>query len=95
MSGFLIAQVNITNEEPYKEYIKLTGPIVKKYGGEFIVRGGKFNNVLGNWNYARNIVIKFPTYEIALDWYNSEEYEPIKKIREDNSEGNIIIIEGN
>ncbi len=29
-----------------------------------------------------------------MEWYNSEEYAPIKKIREDNSDCNVIIIEG-
>ena len=46
MPGYLIAQINIINEKPYEEYKKLTAPLVKKYGGEFLVRGGKFENVL-------------------------------------------------
>ena len=33
MSAYLIAQVNITNENPYKEYRNKTSPIVEKYGG--------------------------------------------------------------
>ena len=94
MSGYLIAQINIINEKPYEEYKKLTAPIVKKYGGEFLIRGGKFKNVLGNQNYARTVVIKFPSYEYAMNWYNSDEYKPVRKIRENNSEGNVIIIEG-
>ena len=94
MSGYLIAQINIINEEPYKEYIKQTSPIVKKYEGKFIIRGGKFINLLGKWDYARTVVIKFPSYEIALNWYNSDEYKPIREIRENNSDGNVIIIEG-
>ena len=76
------------------EYIKQTSPIVKKYGGEFLIRGGKYKKVLGNWDYARTVVIKFPTYQKVLDWYNSNEYMPVRKIREDNSEGNVILIEG-
>ena len=94
MSAYLIGQINIINEEPYKEYVKLTSPIIKKYSGEFLVRGGKFKKMLGKWNYARTVVIKFPSYDNAMDWYNSEEYRPVRKIREDNSQGNIIIIEG-
>jgi len=39
-------------------------------------------------------VIKFPTYDKALEWYNSEEYKPVKKIRLDNSTSNGIIIQG-
>lgn len=95
MAGYLIAQINIINEEPYKEYVKQTSTIVKKYEGEFIVRGGNFKNVLGNWDYARTVIIKFPSYETALNWYHSDEYKPVRKIREENSEGNVIIIEGN
>ena len=34
MPSYLIAQVNIINEKPYKEYLKQTTPLVKKYNGE-------------------------------------------------------------
>ena len=94
MSGYLIAQLNVTNIEPYKKYIEETTPIVKKYGGEFIIRGGKFKVVWGEWKYTRNVIIKFPNIQKTYDWYNSSEYQPIKKMREDNSNGNAIIIEG-
>jgi len=94
MPGYLIAQINIKNKKPYEEYKKLTSPIVKKYDGEFLVRGGKFKKVLGKWDYKRTVVIKFPSYNKALEWYHSNEYKPIRKIREENSEGNVIIIDG-
>ena len=94
MSAYLIAQINVTNEDSYKEYLSKVTPIVEKYDGSYIVRAGKFKTVLGNWNFKRNVVIKFPSYEVALEWYDSEEYKPVRKIREDNSIGNVIIIEG-
>ena len=95
MYAYLIAQINVTNEDSYQEYLTKVTAIVEKYGGEYLVRAGKFKTVLGKWDYKRNVIIKFPSYEIALKWYNSEEYLPVKKIREDNSIGNVIIIEGN
>ena len=94
MSAYVIVQINVTNNEPYKKYLEKVTPIVQKYQGEYIVRGGKFKKMLGNWDYERTVVIKFPSYEAAMNWYLSEEYEPVKKIREDNSIGNLIIIEG-
>ena len=39
-------------------------------------------------------MIKFPSYEKALEWYNSEEYKPVRQIRLDNSVGNFIIVKG-
>jgi uncharacterized protein (DUF1330 family) len=50
--------------------------------------------MLGKWDYERTVIIKFSTFDNAITWYNSSEYSPVKKIREDNSEGNAIIIEG-
>ena len=69
-------------------------PIAEKYGGEYIVRGGENKVAEGIWAYSRTVVIKFPTYEKALEWYNSDEYQPVKKIRLDNSTSNAIIIKG-
>ena len=94
MSAYVIAQVNIINNEPYKEYVSKASPIVKKYEGKFLVRGGDFENVLGNWNDERTVIISFPNYNKAIAWYNSDEYKPIRKIREINSTGNVIIING-
>ena len=37
---------------------------------------------------------KDDTYEKALEWYNSEEYKPIKQIRLENSKSNQIILKG-
>jgi uncharacterized protein (DUF1330 family) len=95
MSAFIIVQINVTNKELYKEYLEVVTPTVKNYGGEYLIRGGKYKVLLGEWNYERTVIIKFSTFKIAMDWYNSKEYTPIKKIREDNSKGNAIIIEGN
>ena len=94
MPAYVIVQINITNGEPYKDYLNQVTPIVKKYYGEYVVRGGKSEVMLGKWDYTRTVVIRFPSYNFAMDWYNSEEYAPVKKIREDNSVGNLIIIEG-
>ena len=93
-AGYVIAQLKITNFENYKEYVEKVNPIVKKFGGEFLVRAGEFQIFDGETKFPRIIVLKFPSYEKALEWYNSEEYKPIKQIRLDNSEGTNIIIKG-
>ena len=94
MTGYVIAQIEVTNLEKYKEYVAKVSDIVKKYGGEYLVRGGEYKVMEGKSPYSRNVLIKFPTYEKALEWYNSEEYKPVKKIRLDNSISDAIIIKG-
>ena len=92
--GYAIFNINITNQENYKEYIDKVKPLAKKFGAEYIIRGGENKIIEGSWEYPRTVVIKFPSYEKALQWYNSKEYEPIKKIRLENAQSNGIIIKG-
>ena len=94
MSGYVIANINVKNSEAYKEYIGKVKPTVEKFGGEYLVRNGEFKVIDGEWKHPRTVVIKFPTYEKALEWYNSEEYKPVKLIRLANSVANGIIIKG-
>ena len=54
----------------------------------------EYKAIEGKWAYPRTVVIKFPSYEKTLEWYNSEEYKPVRQIRLDNSVGNMIIIKG-
>ena len=87
-------ELNITNKENYKEYIDKVKPLAKKFGAEYIIRGGENKIIEGSWEHPRTVVIRFPSYEKALEWYNSKEYEPIKKIRLENAQSNGIIIKG-
>jgi len=94
MSGFVIANIDVKDSEAYKEYVGKVVPTVKKFGGEYIVRAGEYKVMEGEWENPRTVVIKFPNYEKALEWYDSKEYKPIKPIRLKNSVGNMIIIKG-
>ena len=93
-AGYVIAQLKITNPENYKEYVEKVVTTVQKFGGEYLVRAGEFKVIDGEWKYPRTVLIKFPTYEKALEWYDSEEYKPVKPIRLANSVANGIIIKG-
>ena len=94
MPGFAIFNIEVKKPEEYKEYVEKVKPIAEKFGGEYIVRGGETKVLEGIWAYPRTVVIKFPSYEKALEWYNSDLYKPVKQIRFDNSIGNGIIIKG-
>ena len=94
MSGYLIAQLNMTDKESFKLYAETVPESVIKFGGKYLVRAGEFKSMQGKWDFPRNVIIEFPTYEKALEWYNSDIYKPLKELRQKGSEGNIIIIKG-
>ena len=94
MSAYVIAQINLKSKDGYKEYVDKVPKTIKSFGGEYLVRAGEFKSLEGKWDFTRNVIIKFPSYEKALKWYNSEEYNQIKNLRLENTEGNLIIIKG-
>lgn len=91
--GYWIVRMDNTNPDRYKEYATANGAAFKKYGARFVVRAGKFEAVEGKPR-ARNVVIEFPSYQAALDCWNSPEYREALAIRKDISQGEIVVAEG-
>ena len=91
--GYWIGRVDVHNEEGYKSYAAANPAIFKKFGGRYVVRGGKFDGVEGE-SRSRNVVIEFPDYETALACYRSPEYQANIKARQPHSIAELIVIEG-
>jgi len=91
--GYWIGRVDVHNEEGYKPYAAANSAIFKKFGGRYVVRGGKFAGVEGQ-SRSRNVVIEFPDYETALACYRSVEYQQNIKVRQPHAIADLIIIEG-
>ena len=82
--GYWIAHVDVHNDDGYKPYAAANPAIFKKFGGRFVVRGGKFENPEGA-SRSRNVVIEFPDYAAALACYRSPEYQANIKVRQPNA----------
>tara|TARA_Y100000389_G_scaffold7306_1_gene7075 strand:- start:131 stop:427 length:297 start_codon:yes stop_codon:yes gene_type:complete len=94
VKAYWIARVNVNDKEAYKEYAKRVGPALKKYNGKFLVKGGKFSILEGKNEYERNVVIEFPSIEIAKEFYSSKEYQEAKSFRDGKADFNSIVVEG-
>ena len=61
MAAYMIVEVETTDEALMAEYRKHTPGAVAKFGGKFIVRGGKTRTLEGGWKPSRIVVLEFPT----------------------------------
>jgi uncharacterized protein (DUF1330 family) len=92
--GYWIARVDVADPEKYKAYIAANAEPFRKFGGRFLVRAGNFENPEGT-SRSRNVVIEFPTYQAALDCWNSPEYQAAIALRVPPvSTIDLVIIEG-
>ena len=79
MKGYWIVKANTINQEKQNKYAPLATAAVKRYGGKYLVRGGKSLTKEGI-EYERNVVIEFDSYQLAHEAYESEEYNLAKSI---------------
>ena len=91
--AYWIGRVDVHNEEGYKPYAAANPAIFRKYGGRFVVRGGKFECVEGG-SRSRNVVIEFPDDESAIACYRSPEYQANIKVRQPHAIADLVIVEG-
>jgi len=93
MKGYWIGRVDVSNPDAYQNYVKANAAAFSKYGARFLVRGGQYRVAEGEAR-ARNVVIEFPTYQAALECWDSPEYQAAKAERDGHAVADIIVIEG-
>lgn len=94
MSAYVIVEIEITDPVGYEEYKKLAGSSVDKYGGKYLVRGGKTEVLEGNWKPKRIVVLEFSSTDRAKAWLNSEEYQEPRKMRHATAKTHMLVVEG-
>jgi uncharacterized protein (DUF1330 family) len=94
MAAYLIANVDVKDPTAYEEYKAKVPAIVRKYGGEYLARGGRFVVLEGDWEPTRVAVIRFPDIESAQALYDDPEYQPLKALRQRVSKMQFVVVEG-
>ena len=94
MAAYIIVEVDTTDEALMTEYRKHTPGAVAKFGGKFIVRGGKTRTLEGGWTPPRLVVLEFPSYEKAEEFYDSDHYKPILAMRLKAGKSKAILVDG-
>lgn len=97
MTAYVIARMQVQDPEMYDRYKAQTPALVAAHGGEFIVRGGRFEMLEGSADSAalnRTVVIRFPSYAQAEGFYNAPEYRQIVDLRKNAARCEVLIVEG-
>ena len=94
MPASLIYDAVVTDPQQYDQYKALTPVAIAAYDGKFVVRGGKHESVEGDWNPNRMVMVEFPSYERAREFWNSPEYAAARKTREGAAIAKAVIVQG-
>ena len=93
--AYLIVEMQISDPEQYQQYMAAAPAAVAAAGGEYLVRGGRHETLEGDWQPARIAMLRFPSFEQAKAFYDSEMYRLARAKRDGATEFfNLILVEG-
>lgn len=94
MAAYVIVNVDTKHPQEYERYKQMAEETVAQYGGRYLVRGGRMEMLEGSWSPTRIVVLEFPTYERAHEWWHCAEYAPAKELRRRLSTTDLLIVDG-
>jgi uncharacterized protein (DUF1330 family) len=92
--GYVIAEVEVTNSEAFKQYAARVPPLIAKFGGKYLVRGGQTVAVEGSPPSGRVVVIEFDSLAAARAFQESSDYQAIAPRRWKAARSRVFRVEG-
>ena len=94
MKGYVVCVYkSIASQEKLKEYAVKAKAAVEKYKGKFLIRGGRSTSNEGDKS-PRTVIIEFPSYDEANNFYNSKEYQAGWSLAKNTTKRHMQIVEG-
>ncbi|MEA2332008.1 MAG: hypothetical protein QOH58_2146 [Thermoleophilaceae bacterium] len=91
MSAYLVSSYRVTNPDAFQGYGPAVVPTIMAHGGEIVVADYE-SEALDGEPAPTTVVIRFESKEAARAWLESPEYEAIKHLRTDNTEGTTAVL---
>lgn len=92
--GYWLARLDISDRDIFAEYRKRNAAPIAKFGGRFIVKGGKADTRIGPPR-GENVVIEFDSYAQAVACFESADYQAAADyLKRSCSAIEFVIVEG-
>jgi len=95
MAAYLIVDTLLDDAVLYEEYKLKARPLIEKFGGEYLARGGRMTlREADLWSPSRLVLVRFPDVETANRCLDSVEYQQILPISKKSARRTAVILEG-
>lgn len=102
---FVVLDITVNDTIMYEQYRINVEPIIKKYGGKYLVRSGGIafdkdpdKKVIpgeGNWNPNRLIILEWNSMDKLQKFINSAEYQKVAELRKNSASTKSVIVKEN
>jgi uncharacterized protein (DUF1330 family) len=94
MSAYVIYTADVSDPDQYELYKAQAAPAVAAHGGAYIARGGAIDVLEGDTPRGRTVILEFPTMQAARQWYDSDEYQTARALRENAGRASAYVVDG-
>jgi len=95
MTAYVIADIaRITDPHRYDKYKAQVSQGMTNAGGQYLARGGAIQVMEGNWRPNRLVLVRFEDTASARAWWASSEYAELKRLRQQSTDTNLLIVSG-
>jgi uncharacterized protein (DUF1330 family) len=94
VTAYMIVNLNVADPVAYEEYKTKVPALIQKHGGKYLVRGGKFVVLEGEWRPTRLVLFEFPSIAAVQALFDDPEYQPLKTLRQRVSNTDAVVVEG-
>jgi len=92
-AGLVLAMGTVHDQETYKEYQQATRQTLTASEGIVLAAGGRVARLEGAEPQQKIVLLSFPSYQAAKDWYQSPEYRSAMKLRQASTDSMLLIAE--
>ena len=93
MAAYVIGTSEISDPAGMEEYRTKVGPVIARYGGRFVAAGAPEVRE-GDLRPHVAVIIEFPSVEQARAWYNADDYQDLKALRQRSTRGTTLFLDG-
>ncbi|HEY4374441.1 MAG TPA: DUF1330 domain-containing protein [Burkholderiales bacterium] len=91
---YLLSDIHVINPDRFEDYRRIVTRDLKRQGGRFLVRGGRFEVVEGAWQPKRLALVEYPSRIAVEARLASDEYANARELRTNAAMVDRVMVEG-
>ena len=92
MSAYMVISVTPEDDEKMREYEARTLELIPRFGGKPLVRDTDCFVIEADQRPGIGVIIEFPDKQAVQDFYDSEEYRPLKEFRHTFATASALVV---
>jgi uncharacterized protein (DUF1330 family) len=91
LTAYVVIDLKVLDPQGFSPYAKEAAELLSAYGGRNILLDLNPRVLEGTWQPSALLIQEFPDAATVTRWYESPEYQRLKKLREEYSELSLVV----